>query len=83
MKRYAFCFFIFLLFILSGVGFSEKFSLYNYLINSKVSILRECDESLTEPVTYAICVRYEDSDGYLDQNCFGICTSFCDTINNF
>ncbi|MCD6449108.1 MAG: hypothetical protein J7L34_01190 [Thermotogaceae bacterium] len=46
-------------------------------------IQRMCDESLTEPITIAVCVEWEDKPGYLDTNCFNTCCNFCDMLDKW
>ncbi|HCF38778.1 MAG TPA: hypothetical protein DER56_06960 [Thermosipho africanus] len=76
-------YFLLLIILVGTLGVSANFNVYSSLLNDSVGIFRECDESITEPVTYAICVEWEDSERYLNQNCFGVCALFCDAIGNF
>ena len=40
--------------------------------------LRECDESLTEPITRCVCVKKECKGGYMDYVCLDICKLGCE-----
>lgn len=73
---------ILLFLVLSVTIFSQYYDFEMIVSRSFPKLDRECDESLTEPVTYAICKKWEEKPGYLDNTCLNICQTACQVLPN-
>ncbi|WP_126993413.1 hypothetical protein [Thermosipho globiformans] len=73
---------ILLFLVLSVTIFSQYYDFKMIVSKSFPKLDRECDESLTEPVVYAKCTKWEEKPGYLDSTCLNICQTTCQVLPN-